>query len=518
MVRLDPAAPIYAVEQCLRAAGATRSRRIAQLSVSRLKVPAGRTAEAIDRLKACPGVIYAEPNYVVSAAETIPDDTFWSNQYGLRAIRAPQGWDLAAGSSAVTIAVVDSGVDLAHVDLAGKILPGYDFINNDAVPQDDFYLSHGTHVAGIAAAITDNGTGVAGVSWGARLLPVKVLDSSGNGTSAGVAEGITWAVDHGAQVINLSLGGPDPSTVLEDAVNYAYGQGVVVVAAAGNFGTNAPFYPASYAHVIAVAATDSSNNRYANSDFGSWVDLAAPGVSVFSTLRNNTYGNLTGTSMASPFVAGLAAILRGLPGNTSPDQIEQQLETTALDLGTAGRDDLFGYGLIQADAAIRSVSASPLLGVGKSGTGDGTVTSVPAGIDCGTACSAFFDLNASVTLTAVPAAGSTFTGWDDPACPGIDACTLTMDADRSVKAAFTADGFSLSVSAEHGTVDVSPDQPVYHYGDSVRLTAVPAGDFVFDHWSSDISGSANPLDVTIHGNTTVTANFVIRYYFPFVGR
>ena len=272
----------------------------------------------------------------------------------------PQAWDLATGSAAVTIAVVNSGVDLAHVDLAGKILPGYDFINNDAVPQDDFSLSHGTHVAGIAAAITDNATGVAGVSWrGRAFLPVKVLDSSGNGTSAGVAEGITWAVDHGAQVINLSLGGPDPSTVLEDAVNYAYEKGVVVVAAAGNSGLNAPFYPASYAHVIAVAAADNLNAHPVFSDSGPWVDLAAPGVSIFSTLRNNTYGNLTGTSMASPFVAGLAAILRGLPGNTSPDLIEQQLETTALDLGTPGRDDLFGYGLIQADAAIRSVSTSP---------------------------------------------------------------------------------------------------------------------------------------------------------------
>ena len=373
-------------------------------------------------------------------------------------------------------------------------------------------------MAGIAAAITDNGTGVAGVSWGARILPVKVLDFAGNGTSDNVAAGIVWAVDNGAQVINLSLGGPDPSTVLEDAVNYAYGHGVVVVAAAGNSGLNAPFYPASYAHVIAVAAADNLNAHPVFSNSGSWIDLAAPGVSIFSTLRNNTYGNLTGTSMASAFVSGLAAILRGLPGNTSPDQIEQQLETTALDLGTAGRDDLFGFGLIQADAAIRSVSTSPLLGVGKTGTGVGTVTSLPAGIDCGTACSAFFDLNASVTLTALPAAGSIFSGWDDPACPGIDPCTLTMDADKSVKAAFTADAFSLTVTAEHGTVDVSPDLPVYHYGDSVRLTALPAGLFVFDHWSGDIGGSANPLDLTIHGNTAVAAHFVIRYYFPFVAR
>jgi len=359
LLKLDPSVPAYLREPCLQSAGAARGQDIPALHVTRLKLPAGRTAVSavVASLAACPGVVYVEPNYAVSALDTIPSDPFFGLQYGLTAIRALQGWDLATGDTSVTIAIVDSGIDLAHEDLAAKILPGYDFINNDSDPQDDNFISHGTHVAGIAAAVTDNGTGVAGVSWGARLLPVKVLDASGNGTTLGVAAGIVWAADHGAQVINLSLGGTFQSSVLEDAVNYAYGKGILLVAAAGNQASNVPFYPAAFDHVLSVAATDSANDRFLLSNFGPTVDLSAPGVSIYSTLRGDSYGYETGTSMSAPFVSGLAAVLRGLPGNTDPDLIAGQMESTALDLGDSGRDDYFGYGLIQMDAAL---AAAPL--------------------------------------------------------------------------------------------------------------------------------------------------------------
>jgi LPXTG-site transpeptidase (sortase) family protein len=376
LVELDPTVPPYLLEPCLRSTGAARGQDIPRLRVTRLVLPSGRTpagaSAAAARLAACPGVVYLEPNYVVSAADTFPSDPFFGLQYGLAAIRAPQGWDLATGDASVVLAIVDSGIDLAHQDLASRILPGYDFINSDSDPQDDNFLSHGTHVAGIAAAVTDNGLGVAGVSWGARLLPVKVLDSSGNGTTFGLAAGIVWAADNGAQVINLSLGGAARSVVLEDAVNYAYSKGILLVAAAGNQGSNAPFYPAAFDHVLSVAATDSANDRFFLSNFGPAVDLAAPGVSIYSTLRGNAYGYETGTSMSTSFVAGLAAVLRGLPGNTDPDRIALQMESTALDLGAPGRDDYTGYGLIQMDAAL---AAAPL--PVPTPTGTPTSTSTP---------------------------------------------------------------------------------------------------------------------------------------------
>jgi thermitase len=290
-----------------------------------------------------------EPNFLLQAADTLPNDPSWGLQYGLANIRAPQGWDLSTGSAAVTIAIVDTGVDYAHPDLAGKLTSGYDFVNNDDIPQDD--NGHGTHVAGIAAASSNNATGVAGVSWGARIMPVKVLNASGGGSYANTADGVIWAVDHGAQVINLSLGGTGPSALLEDAINYAYSRGAVVVAAAGNTGSNFVLYPARYPNAIAVARTNSANN-WDGSSFGPEVDLSAPGTLIFSTVVGG-YDYNSGSSMSTGFVSGLAAILIGIPGNGSPGAIKSQMESTALDIEFAGWDEYTGAGLIQMDAAIR---------------------------------------------------------------------------------------------------------------------------------------------------------------------
>lgn len=358
LVRVDPAITGNETKQCLQSANATLESRITEIDVLQVIVPSGKVAEAIASLSVCPGVAYAEPDYIARMTDTFPNDPFWGNQYGLLAIHAPQGWDVNTGSPVVTIAIVDTGVDLGHIDLAGKIVPGYDFVNNDAIPQDDSNNSHGTHVAGIAAAITNNGVGIAGVSWGARIMPIKVLNFNGDGSISNVAAGIIWAADHNANVINLSLGCgilscPNPPQVLEDAVNYAYGKGATLVASVGNGASNFVFYPARFPHVIAVAATNSSNNHAAFSNFGPEVDISAPGNSIYSTTRNNSYAYLSGTSMSTAFVSGLAAILAGLPAYTSPDQIAEKIETTALDLGAPGKDNLFGFGLIQMDGALQ---------------------------------------------------------------------------------------------------------------------------------------------------------------------
>jgi len=206
-------------------------------------------------------------------------------------------------------------------------------------------------VAGIAAASSNNGAGIAGVSWGARIMPVKVLRASGGGTYATTVEGVIWAVDHGAQVINLSLGGTGPSSSLEDAINYARSKGVVVVAAAGNTAGNFVLYPARYPNVIAVARTNSANNWEASS-YGPEIDLSAPGTLIYSTVIGG-YDYKSGSSMSTGFVSGLAAILMGIPGNASPDVIESQMESTALDIEFAGWDEYTGAGLIQMDAAIQ---------------------------------------------------------------------------------------------------------------------------------------------------------------------
>jgi subtilisin family serine protease len=296
--------------------------------------------------------VYAEPNYTVEGLDTIPNDPSWANQYGLTAIHAPQGWDISTGSASVIIAILDTGVDLTHPDIAVKIVPGYDFVNSDSTPQDD--NGHGTHVAGIAAASSNNGEGVAGVSWGARVMPVKVLNAGSAGTYADVAAGILWATDHGAQIINMSLGGPNLSSTLSDAVDYAASRGVLLVAAAGNNSGNV-LYPAAYTAVIAVAATDFTNTRLPLSNFGPELDVSAPGGNIYSLNVGGGYIFRTGTSMAAPHVSGLAAVLFGIPGNASASLVRSEIEASALDLDFPGWDAYTGFGLIQMDAALALV-------------------------------------------------------------------------------------------------------------------------------------------------------------------
>lgn len=345
---------------------------IEAIGVFILSVPSGGVDAVISELSQQTGVVYVEPNYYVSSTEIVPNDPGWGNQYNMTAIRAPAGWALNTGAVWVTIAILDTGVDLSHPDLFVRILPGYDFVNNDNDPQDDH--GHGTHVAAIAAASTNNGEGVAGVNWGANILPVKVLNSSATGTYANVAAGIVWATENGAQVINLSLGGPAPSFVLNDAVNYAYQRGVILVASTGNAGAPSVLYPAAYDPVIAVGATDSGNNLAGFSNYGPEVDVVAPGVNIYSAFPGGGYGYRSGTSMSAPHVSGLAALLWGIPGN-GPARIRALIESNALDLGSPGWDVFFGSGLIQMDAAI--LPALPTATPEATKTLDPTQTNVP---------------------------------------------------------------------------------------------------------------------------------------------
>jgi len=370
LVTLKESATYDDIAACLQFIPFSVDSKIPELRVYVLDIPSGEVAEAIGYLRGCDGIKKADPNYIVEMTDVYPNDPGFGYQYGLINIRAPQGWQINRGSAGVTIAIVDTGIEMSHPDLAPKLVAGYDFVNNDSNPNDD--NGHGTHVAGIAAASTNNGVGVAGVSWGARLMPVKVLDAFGNGTYSNVAQGIIWATDHGAQVINLSLGGSSPNSVLQNAVDYAYSRGVVLVAATGNSGSNFVLYPAHYPNVIAVAATDATNTRAGFSNYGPEVSLSAPGVTIYST-QYGGYGYRNGTSMAAPFVSGLAALLRGIPGNAvGPDQIAWEMESTALDLGIPGPDQYYGYGLIQMDAAINLIPP-------KSNTGSGSSPYYPPG-------------------------------------------------------------------------------------------------------------------------------------------
>lgn len=308
----------------------TRERKVERLNIQVVKTSKDQVAAVVQKLKQNPKVEYAEPDFKAQAFED-PNDSYYSQQWGLPKIKAVEGWAVSLGSSDVDIAIVDTGVDSTHPDLSGKVVSRANFTTDSDADGN----GHGTHVAGIAAALTNNNQGIAGVNGNSRLISVKVLDNSGSGYYSWIANGITWAVDNGAEVINLSLGGSSSSQALQDAINYASSKGVVIVAAAGNSSSSGASYPAYYSPVLAVAATDSNDNKASFSNYGSWVDIAAPGVSIISTYKGG-YSKLSGTSMASPFVAGLAGLVKGQHPDWSNNQVRNQIESTADKIAKTG--------------------------------------------------------------------------------------------------------------------------------------------------------------------------------------
>ena len=276
-------------------------------------------------------VDFAEPD-AIATNNAIPNDTFYSEQWGLDTVDAPEAWDIATGQS-IDIAILDSGIAKDHPDIAEKVTKTYNFTWTAST---DDLSGHGTHVAGIAAALTDNNQGVAGVSPNARLMSGKVLDDRGRGYYSWIVNGIYWAVDNGAEIINLSLGGSAPSFTLEKALDYAHENNVIVVAAAGNRDSSWPHYPAYYDTVVAVGATDSDDQKSHFSNYGDWVDIVAPGEVILSTFLNNEFAYYSGTSMATPFVSGALANLLSVNPEMTP--------TEALDLLYDNTDQIAGTG------------------------------------------------------------------------------------------------------------------------------------------------------------------------------
>ncbi len=290
---------------------------------------------------------YIEPN-VRFEIDFVPNDPDWPKQWGLVKIEADYAWNTTIGDPSVLVAVIDTGIDWNHPDLAANYVPvGYDWINNDPDPMDDH--GHGTHCAGIIAAVLNNNIGVAGLAQ-VRIMAEKGLGPEG-GWADGLAKAIVHAVDQGADVLSCSWGSYAKSTILHDALKYAYNRGVLVIGAVGNDATDIKHYPAAYDEVVAVTATDESDKPAEFTNFGDWVEVAAPGVDVYSTWWDDIYMYASGTSMSAPHVAGVAALIWSQFPSMTRDQVRFQLRSTADDLDH-GFDEYYGYGRVNARRAV----------------------------------------------------------------------------------------------------------------------------------------------------------------------
>ena len=372
-------------EATITAYDSTKIKRIPWINVYQIQIPDYTTVEEmIFVLSQNPDVEYAEPNFIGHITVT-PNDAFFHWQYALynsgqeiwdngprgtpRAdIKATEGWEETTGVESVIVAVLDTGVDMLHPDIDEKIQSaGRDFVNDDYDATDDHW--HGTHVAGIIAAESNNGRGIAGIAWNCKILPVKVADAQGDVPNSALIDGIVWAADNNAAVINISLV-DFPSQSLEEALHYAYEKNIVIVASAGNDGGPVR-YPAAYdEYCLAVAATDYNDNNPGWSNFGPQVDVAAPGVSILSLVPTRSRPEFPydwskdGTSMAAPHVSGLAALIKGIKPWLENWEIMDIIRYSADDVNSAqhpGRDEFIGYGRINMEKAlVPLIITSPL--------------------------------------------------------------------------------------------------------------------------------------------------------------
>jgi thermitase len=402
----------------------------------------GRPVEQVlAELRKDPNVAYAEPDYIFSvdtdgATEVSTNDPKLGEQYSLNRMRVRDAWSVTTGASNV-IAVLDTGVQFNHPDLTGRLLTGYDFVNSDTNASDD--NGHGTWVSGIIAARANDGWGIAGISWSDKILPVKIMNANGSGMTSNLVAGIRWAADHGAKVINMSIGGYPASTSVQDAVNYAWGKGVVLVGAAGNNRREETHYPASHDHVISVSATQADDEFTNWSSFGPKVDVSAPGGSVLTTncekARSSScmyYGEhiiISGTSFATPNTAGVVALLRAKYPTWTPQQIVDRLVGTVDDLGYAGWDKYYGFGRVNAYRALGG-SPAAISVTGSDGYESNNALSAARTIPLGTLASP----------NNYPAGDVDYFAVDIPRAGRLDVrVTAVVDTTRPVKSALPVD-------------------------------------------------------------------------------
>src|SRR5436190_3682568 len=334
------------LQQLLASHGAQQHDAIHQINVRILNVPEAARDHVLVALQHNPNIEFAEPDGIHEPS-LVPNDTYYSFAWHLPKMQAPQAWDISTGSSSVIIAILDTGVESTHPDLAAKIVSGWNFYDNNSNTSD--VLGHGTQVAGGAAAISNNGTGVSSLAWGCRIMPIRVTDTTGSAFDSTIAQALSWAADRGVRVANASYA-VSQSSAVASAAQYFQSKGGVVTIAAGNQSTFVS--AADNPYVLTISATDSSDLVCAWSNTGNIIDLAAPGSGIPSTGSGGTYVTAGGTSLSAPIVAGVAALVISVNPSLTGAQVQDILKGSADDLGAPGWDPSYGWGRVNAYKAV----------------------------------------------------------------------------------------------------------------------------------------------------------------------
>ncbi len=345
-------APAQALDNLFKSHGASTRKVLDGINVHVIDLPDDvDEVEAMHILKKNHKLKHVELDMMVAPDLSVTDPAF-GNSWALPKIQAPTAWDTANGDG-IIIAVLDTGVNGSHPDLAANMVPGWNMFDNNADTTD--VHGHGTLVAGTAAAAANNDEGSVGVSWGANIMPIRISDLEGFGYFSTIAAGIRWAADNGAKVVNNSYSGVAGSSTVQAAAEYLRSKGGVVVVSAGNTGGLLNY--AASDSVLVASATNNSDQRPGWSSYGPYVDIAAPGVGIYTTTRNGGYGNASGTSFSSPVVAATAALMFSANNDLTPSEVGQLIQSTSVDLGVSGFDDFYGAGRVDAAAAVAAASA-----------------------------------------------------------------------------------------------------------------------------------------------------------------
>ena len=436
--------------------GAKSQKKLDRLKVHVVEVPKGAEEALARKLARHPHVKFAEVDALVPVESLVPNDTYWGNAWHVRKMQADSAWDVTTGSG-VTVAVLDTGVDGTHLDLGANLVPGWNVVSNSADTSDVY--THGTRVAGTVAALSNNALGVTSVASGAKVMPVRITNNTdGSASYSDMASGVTWAADHGARVANISYQNVTSSSTVAAAAEYMRSKGGVVVVAAGNSGID-PGY-ANAPAMITVAATDSADAKASFSNFGNLIDLAAPGVGIYTTAKGGGYSSSSGTSFASPAAAAVAALVMAAKPTLRPSDVETVLKTSADDLGTAGWDPYFGYGRVNAAKAVSlaaqavvSDTQAPKVSIASPAAGttvqEVVTVDVTASDDVGVAR---VDLYANNALVASDSGAPYSFAWDASALAAGSSVTLTAKAYDAANNAATSTAISVKIGGAADSV------------------------------------------------------------------